>query len=360
MLGRVRTTWVLVVVSLPPAALAFVACERGAEVHVRQDRRDYDTQAASIRSDPRPSTSQHEPDDPTSLTFQRFAGSAFNVEQIVRTLADSALTNLRPVGSTSVVLRADLEAPFRAALKLATRERPLAPATEAAAYRLSRCLGLTTVPPAVLRKLPYRSLEPALDRRHRERWPELSPRLVVDQRFQVEGAAIFWIEGLRDLPIAEHEAREPVLRALLQGTAVAPDQQLMAAQLSDLSVFDLLLGNGDRWSGGNVQGDAAGQWLYLRDHDLGFATQLRPEVEARLLGQLAQVERFSRGLIARVRSLNAASFEREWAKDPLLAARAAWLKERVVPGVMQRRNQLLDHVQSLVLRHGEAAVLAFP
>jgi hypothetical protein len=72
------------------------------------------------------------------------------------------------------------------------------------------------------------------------------------------------------------------------------------------------------------------------------------------------VQRFSRGLIGRVRSLDEAGFEREWAKDPLLASRSAWLKERVLPGIMQRRGKLLDHVQSLVLRHGEAAVLAFP
>jgi hypothetical protein len=356
MLERVRTTWVIVVVSLPPAALALIACEHDADA--LSDTRTYNTRVAAIGSDTRAASPVHAQRD--EAAFERFAGSAFSVEQIVRTLAASALTDLRPVGSTSVVLRANLAAPFRAALKLATHERPLAPATEAAAYRLSRCLGLTTVPPAVLRRLPYRGFEQALDRRYMERWPELLPRLVIDPLSQVEGVAIFWIEGLRDLPIAAREARQPVLQALVQGSAVAPDQQLMAAQLSDLSVFDLLLGNGDRWSGGNVQGDAAGQWLYIRDHDLAFASHLRPEVEARLLSQLAQVERFSRGLIGRVRLLNELSFEREWAKDPLLASRGAWLKERVMPGVMQRRSKLLDHVQSLVRRHGEDAVLAFP
>lgn len=351
MLERVRTTWVIVVVLLPPA---WVACEQDVE-ELR------DARVAAVRSDTR-AASKLEPqaDEPEGVGFERFAGSAFSVEQIVRVLASSALTDLRPVGSTSVVLRADLDAPFRAALKLATHERPLAPANEAAAYRLSRCLGLTTVPPAVLRRMPYRNLEQAVEPRFLERWAASSPRLIADAATQVEGAAIFWIEGLRDLPIAEREQREPVLHALLQGSPVAQDQQLMAAQLSDLSVFDLLLGNGDRWSGGNVQGDASGQWLYIRDHDLAFASHLRPDVEMRLFGQLAQVERFSRALIGRVRSLNAANFEREWAKDPLLAARSAWLKERVLPGIMQRRGKLLDHVQSLVVRHGEAAVLAFP
>lgn len=211
-----------------------------------------------------------------------------------------------------------------------------------------------------MRRLPYRSFEQALDPRFMERWPQLLPRVSVDGASQIEGAAIFWIEGLRDLPIAEREDRQPLLQVLVQGRAVSADQQLLAAQLSDLSVFDLLLGNGDRWSGANVQGDPSGQWLYIRDHDHAFATHLRPEVEARLLTQIGMVERFSRGLIARVRALNAADFEREWTKDPLLASRSAWLRERVLPGVFSRRAKLLDHVQGLVLRHGEEAVLAFP
>jgi hypothetical protein len=294
----------------------------------------------------------------TGSAFDRFAGSTFSVEQILRVLGQSALTDLRPVGTTSVVLRASLDAPFRAALKLATHERPLGPAAEAAAYRLSRCLGLTTVPPVVLRRLPYRSLEP--DPRHIDRWAELASRLAVDASAQVEGAAIFWVEGMRELPIAEREPRQALLPLLLQGSALRADQQLMAAQISDLSVFDLLLGNGDRWSGGNVQGDASGQWLYIRDHDQSFATQLRPEASARLLKQLTQVERFSRGLIERTRALTAESYEREWSGDAVLANRSAWLRERVAPGVLARRSQLLAHVDGLVQRYGEGAVLVFP
>jgi len=358
MLERVRTSWVLLVVSLPHAALAVLACERDAVALTAGAA--YNTHAAAISSEPHAAPAPRADDAHTGDAFERFPGSTFSVEQIVRVLASSTFSELRPVGTTSVVLRASLDAPFRAALKLATQDLPMAPATEAAAYRLSRCLGLTTVPPAVLRRLPYRDIERAIDPRHIERWAELAPRVTVDSGSQVEGVAIFWVEGLRDLAIAAREDRQPVLQVLLQGSVVSAEQQLMAAQLSDLSVFDLLLGNGDRWSGGNVQGDVSGQWLYIRDHDHGFATHLRQDVEARLITQIAGVERFSRGLIARVRSLTAADFEREWTRDPLLAARSAWLRERVLPGVFARRAKLLDHVQGLVLRHGEDAVLAFP
>lgn len=358
MLERVRTSWVLLVVSLPHAVFAVLACERDAGVLTAGAA--YNTQAAAIRSETRAAPAPRVGDQPTGAAFDRFPGSAFSVEQIVRVLAGSTFSELRPVGTTSVVLRANLDAPFRAALKLASQDLPMAPATEAAAYRLARCLGLTTVPPVVLRRLPYRSVEYAIDPRHIDRWGELAQRVTVDSSSQLEAAAIFWIEGLRDLPIAEREDRQPVLQVLLQGSVVSADQQLMAAQLSDLSVFDLLLGNGDRWSGSNVQGDVSGQWLYIRDHDHAFATHLRPEVEARLITQLGQVERFSRGLIARVHALTALDFEREWTRDPLLATRSAWLRERVLPGVFARRAKLLDHVRALAVRHGEDAVLAFP
>lgn len=361
MLERVRTSWVLLVVSLPHAAFGIWACELDrSALTAASNGRPESTHAAAISGETRAAPAPRVDEWHTGEVYERFPGSAFSVEQIVRVLSSSTFADLRPVGTTSVVLRATLDAPFRAALKLASQELPMAPATEVAAYRLARCLGLSTVPPAVLRRLPYRDVERAIDPRFIERWADLSPRVTVAPGSQVEAAAIFWIEGMRALPIAAREDRQPVLQMLLQGSSVPTGQQLMAAQLSDLSVFDLLLGNGDRWSGGNVQGDAAGQWLYIRDHDHAFATHLQADVEHRLFAQIGRVERFSRGLIGRVRALSAQDFEREWRRDPLLAGRGGWLRERVLPGVFARRERLLEHVQGLILRHGEEAVLAFP
>ncbi|HTU57919.1 MAG TPA: hypothetical protein VMF89_05790, partial [Polyangiales bacterium] len=205
MLERVRTSWVLLVVSLPHAVFAVLACERDAGVLTAGAT--YNTQAAAISSEMRAAPAPRGDEAHTGAAFDRFPGSAFSVEQIVRVLAASAFTELRPVGTTSVVLRANLDAPFRAALKLASHDLPMAPATEAAAYRLARCLGLTTVPPVVLRRLPYRSIEHAIDPRYIDRWGELAPRVAVDSGSQLEAAAIFWIEGLRDLPIAGREDR---------------------------------------------------------------------------------------------------------------------------------------------------------
>jgi hypothetical protein len=297
---------------------------------------------------------------PTDESYERFAGSTFGLEQIERTLATSSFRELRPVGTTSVVFRASLDAPFRAALKLATFARPVGPASEVAAFRLSRCLGLTTVPPAVLRRLTASSIELALDPRFAERASQLMTRAALDPQQHVEAAAIFWIEGMRELPIATHQERQPVLQALLQGSLVTGDVQLMAAQFSDLAVFDLLLGNADRWSGGNTQGDATGQWLYIRDHDLAFPAHVTAEVEYRLSAQLMQVERFSRSLILRLRTLTPELLQQEWSKDPELSRRSNWLRDRVLPGVLERRQKVLAHVQSLIDRYGENAVLSFP
>jgi len=339
-------------------ALGLCACERNADSVVSAAAVVPPPLPEATVSDAQAVTAQQSPS--LDAQFERFAGSAFEVAEIAAALGRSPLSELRPVGTTSVVFRADLDAPFRAAVKLSTYDRPLGPAAEAAAYRLARCLGLTTVPPVVLRRVAEQDLERALDQRFAERWQQLSPHILFDPQRTAEAAVTFWIEGMRELPVATRQGREPVLQALVQGAAPEPQLQLMAAQLSDLIVFDVVIGNGDRWSGGNVQGDATGQWLYIRDHDLAFASRLRPEVETRLLKQLYRVERFSRGLIGRLRTLSAERFEQEWQRDPQLGRRAQWLRERVAPGVLERRTAVLRHVQDLVGRHGEQAVLAFP
>src|SRR5262245_52728072 len=75
------------------------------------------------------------------------AGTFMLQQDILRGLGRARLRRVRPVGSTSTVFRSELDVPFRAAFKLATRERPNAALNEVAAYRLARCLGLSNVPP---------------------------------------------------------------------------------------------------------------------------------------------------------------------------------------------------------------------
>ena len=304
----------------------------------------------SVASTPKPSVA-HE------LTLGQFPGTAFFVEQIVNDLAVAEMRELHPVGSTSTVFRAALRAPFRAAFKAATYERPRGPLAEVAAYRLARCLDLPTVPPAVLRRVPKRALERSLDVSSQSRWPSIEPRLVVDREGRVEGAAIFWVDGMREVFVTP-AARAEALRALT--LAGAPSAQPLAAGLSDLLVFDALIGNWDRWSGGNLSSDREQTRLYVRDNDAGFAPKLGIGLEQKVLEPLRRCQRFSRGLVQRLQALTPESFQRELGRDPVFAQRTVQLEPAAVSGMFERRGQVLAHVQALIDAHGEGEVLSFP
>lgn len=300
------------------------------------------------------------PDEPEErLAAERFAGSAFFVPQILSELAVARLRELKPVGSTSTVFRATLDAPFRAAFKAATRARPRGPTAEVAAYRMARLLGLSNVPPAILRKVPRDTLQRELEPRFAGAWPKIAEQLRVDTRGEVEGAAIFWIDGMQDLAIGERPVRELALRALRQSEEIPEGLRALLPQLSNLLVFDWLIGNTDRWSGANVKGDATGQLLYIRDQDFAFA-RLSTAQQERLLAPLTHSERFSRSLIQRVRNLTRERFERELAQDPIFLRQPPRIEEPVMAAVFERRDKLLAHVDGLVAKHGQDAVLLFP
>jgi hypothetical protein len=287
-----------------------------------------------------------------------FPGTSLPVAQILSVLGAAELQKFRPVGTTSTVFRSAIAAPFRAAFKLATRQNPYGPVAEVAAYRLARCLGLSNVPPAVLRTLDVNQLRAGLEAPFRERWPSIAERLLI-QHGSVEGAAIFWVEGMRDLDMAAGPPRETQLRALSQSEPLPERMPPLAAQLSNLLAFDYLIANWDRWSGANVKGDLSGRILYMRDHDVGFAAHVGELQQRRMLGNLLAAERFSRGFVARLRALTRSAYERELAEDAGFAGQQR-LSAASLDGLFDRRITLLSHVQALIDQYGESRVLAFP
>jgi hypothetical protein len=289
----------------------------------------------------------------------RFVASDLEVASILTALGRSELRALRPVGRTSTVFRAQLDAPFRAAFKAATQRRPFGYIAEVAAYRLARCLGFDNVPPAVMRRVPAHKLRQELDAEYVRRWPSIASRLATSRTGDVEGAAIFWIEGLRNLDLANPLERARVQRLLQLAEPLSEPVPPLAARLSSLQAFDYLIGNWDRWSGGNVKGDASGQILYARDQDAAFPGRLSETLQRRLLDPVLATERFSRRFVERLRALTRSVYERELAGDAVFAEQPR-LDERSLVGVFDRRAALLSHVSALIEEHGEEQVLAFP
>jgi hypothetical protein len=248
--------------------------------------------------------------------------------------------------------------------------------SEVAAYYLDRELGLGRVPPTTGRAL---------------RWSELSEAAGDDKRVSelaistdgtLKGAFIWWIpEPLKRLRMGRGWERwlrvQPILpitpyqrpvdyRADLNGQpgvreatdpgrpiARSPDTSGRAAELSDMIVFDYLTQNVDRWGGDftNVRTRGSGGPLIYLDNGAGFwlGQQRLGLMEARL----SALQRFRRSTIEAVRALDVDRLSTRLMDDPL----APVLSRKQLDGIAQRRIAVLEHVDAMIARFGEAAVL---
>lgn len=250
--------------------------------------------------------------------------------------------------------------------------------SEVAAYYLDRALGLGRVPPTTGRRFRWSELREAAGDDPRVSELRISP----DQT--LEGAFIWWIpERLervrmgrhwerwvrvqRTLPITPYQ-RPVDYRSDLRGRpgireatdpsrplATEPDIESRPAEISDLIVFDYLTQNVDRWGGDftNVRCRGTGGPLVYLDNGAGFwlGEQRLGLMEARLKA----LQRFRRSTIDAVRAFEVDRFRRSLQGDPL----APVLNQKQIDGVEQRQRALLEHVDAMVARFGEAKVLAW-
>jgi hypothetical protein len=146
------------------------------------------------------------------------------------------------------------------------------------------------------------------------------------------------------------EATDPS-RPIAQG----PDTEERPAELSDLIIFDYLTQNVDRWGGDftNVRSRGPRGPLIYMDNGAGFwlGQQRLGLMEARLRA----LQRFRRSTIEAVRKLDIERFSTHLQADPL----APVLNEKQLDGLAQRRRAVLEHVDAMVARFGEARVLAW-
>ena len=163
--------------------------------------------------------------------------------------------------------------------------------SEIAAYELDKLLGLGMVPPAV-------------EKRHRGE----------------RGAAILWVEGVRQWKEVEHKPKP--LKWNLEAVR--------------MKMFDNLIGNIDRNAGNLIVDD---DWnLFLIDHSRAFVTEPRLRVE---------MTRIDRGLWEKMQALD------ETALD---AALGDWLDRGAIRAMLRRRDAMKKVIDGLVAKSSEAAV----
>jgi hypothetical protein len=299
--------------------------------------------AAAVALGPLAARSQPAPVAPPAVGADARQFGGVSEARILEAIRGARVLGRQNVGSTSVNLHLRLEGGIDAAWKPRTRTHRDSYRAEIAAYRLNRLLGLTRVPPAVSRAIPRATLRLAPD----------SP-VLFERDNTARGAAIYWVPVLRPSRIDGAEEQERWGRWLRQGRTVPPDQAQRAEEISTLLVFDFLTGNWDRWSGANVPMDALGHLIY-RDNNGGFEEPFVEGLLQRSRSLLNRTQRFSRAVIGRARAMTEASVRAEMALDPDRST--PMLSAGQLRSLLRRRDLLLAYVDSLVRRHGEAAVL---
>lgn len=282
-------------------------------------------------------------------------------DELVAPLLDSAIVEVKPnKGGTSLSLRIDFENGARAACKPAQIHPHSQPRREIAAYRVNRLLGLSSVPPAVARRFRVSDIIDHL-RGGKTTRARVASEMVADRDGTVVAELSWWIPVLERVKVDGYEidSTDGIVtwkRYLAAGKPIPDDQLDTLAQVSDLVLFDFVINNSDRWSGGNVKASDDRRVIYFMDNTLSFGDDDNGHHKVRTY--LERVEKFSRQLVARLRTLSEDDVRAAMTRDvePL----GALLSDVEIRSMFARRDLALRYIDGLIDVHGEDAVLVFP
>ncbi len=227
--------------------------------------------------------------------------------------------------------------------------------SEIAAYRLSRLLALDNVPPAIFRRATRQEIRVRFHEDKLDRWGSVQRAISWEEDGTVVGAASYWTKRARKGLEKQRRTWQAWLR--LNG-AIPPGKMKLAQDLSTMTLFDFLVGNWDRYSGGNLLMDRERTRALLVDNDRAFSRMNEP-LYKRLLEDFTRTERFSKRLVDQLVLLNRDAIRQELARDPGHSLESP-LTDSQISAVLDRRATILSHIAALVEEHGEDQVLFFP
>ena len=259
-------------------------------------------------------------------------------------------------GGSSISFRVDFADGSRAAWKPTQTNLQSIPRKEIAAYRLNRLLGMNAVPPAAARAVSRDELFTHLHPDSLSALPRIQAETVFGPNGMTIGTASYWIPAIKDSGFDTPAGRQQMAAWLTIGERIPVEHREMAAQLSDLVVFDFLTANPDRYSGGNMKMSTDGSQLYFMDNTMSFFVGL--EGTQRNQANLLRTQRFSRTLYDALDKISAPTLERiltEDAGNPYEILTPAEIK-----AVVARRDMVRTHIDAMIAEHGSKAVFAFP
>ena len=128
----------------------------------------------------------------------------------------------------------------------------------------------------------------------------------------------YWIPEIRDAGLDKGDGYREAALWLTHGTEIPPEKRVLAAQLSDLILFDFLTANPDRYSGGNIKMSPDGSQLYFMDNTMSFF--LAPEGHHRNRQALERTQRFTRHLYRALSRVTLAALERLMSDEAIPSA----------------------------------------
>lgn len=257
-------------------------------------------------------------------------------------------------GGSSLSFRVDFADGSRAAWKPVQTNAQTVPRKEVAAYRLNRLLGLDAVPPAAPRSI---SKEDLFGKLHPDTLPAL-PRIraetIIGPNGQVAGVASYWIPVIKDSDLDTPEGHQQITAWLTQGEAIPFERRAFMAQVAVLIVFDFLIANPDRYSGGNMKTSEDGSRLFFMDNTMSFF--LEPQGADKNRALLLRQQKFSRRLQQALALVDVPTLAR-LLHDP---DGTEILTDAELRAVVQRREFVERYVADLVKQYGTQRVFAFP
>ncbi|HEX2658650.1 MAG TPA: hypothetical protein VHU40_10270 [Polyangia bacterium] len=257
-------------------------------------------------------------------------------------------------GGSSLSFRVDFADGSRAAWKPAQTNAQTVPRKEVAAYRLNRLLGLDAVPPAAPRSLSKDELFGALHPETQAFVPRIRAETIIGPSGQIAGEASYWIPVIKDCDLDTPEGHQLMASWLTQNEPIPYERRELAAQVAILTVFDFLIANPDRYSGGNMKTSEDGKKLFFMDNTMSFFLESQGTDKNR--ANLLRQQRFSRHLHEALALVDVPTLQR-LLREP---DGTEVLTDAEIRAVVQRREYVQRYVADLIKQHGEAKVLCFP
>lgn len=275
---------------------------------------------------------------------------ARDADALSRLAAEPIASIVENRGGSSVTFKARFADGARAAVKPEQEKWRVGHRAEIAAYHLDRVLGLGRVAPVAGRRFERAALRAHLVAAGaKDDWLARFDRDVIDRNAVIDAAVIAW----HPKTLGRAEPPRGWTDGLSSDEGPRADVASRLGEWSDMVVFDFLIDNTDRWSGGNVLTLGPGGPLIYLDNAAGFSPWRNGATTRERLDPLC---RFRKPTIDALRALTARGLGATLAKSLKHDALSPVLNDGQLAELDVRARLLLEHADRCVARLSERVV----